>query len=345
MGEKIITFGEIMLRLNPPNYERFSQANSFDAYYGGGEANVAVSLANYGCQAEFVTRLPQNGIGQASVGRLRQAGVRCDHLIWGGDRVGIYFLEVGVAQRPSKVVYDRENSGFSSIMPGMVDWERVFKDAKWFHWTGITPAVSESAAQVCMEAVQEARKQKVTISCDLNYRAKLWKWTDSPGRVMQELVEYCDVVIGNEEDSEKVFGIHAIKSNIAAGKVEASRYREVCEEISRRFPAVKKVAITLRGSLSASHNTWSAVLWDDEVFIVGPQYSILPIVDRVGSGDAFAAGLIYGLNSYIGDGEEALKFAIASSCLKHTIPGDFNQVTVQEVEQLARGDGSGRILR
>jgi 2-dehydro-3-deoxygluconokinase len=345
MDIRIVTFGEIMLRLNPPNYERFSQARSFDAYYGGGEANVAVSLANFGCQSEFVTRLPQNEIGQACAGRLRQAGVRCDHLVWGGNRIGIYFLEVGVAQRPSKVIYDRENSSFASIMPGMVDWEEVFKGAKWFHWTGITPAVSDSAAQACKEAVLEAHRQKVTISCDLNYRAKLWKWTDSPGRVMGDLVEYCDVVIGNEEDAEKVFGIQALTSDITAGKVEAVRYQEVCEEICRRFPGVRKIAITLRGSLSASHNTWSAVLCDGGNFIVGQEYSILPIVDRVGSGDAFAAGLIYGLNSYPGNSEQALRFAIASSCLKHTIPGDFNQVTVQEVEQLARGDGSGRISR
>jgi 2-dehydro-3-deoxygluconokinase len=342
---KIVTFGEIMLRLAPPGFQRFTQARSFDVLYGGGEANVAVSLANYGEAAEFVTRLPQNELGEACLGALRAAGVRTDHIARGGDRLGIYFLETGAAQRASKVIYDRAGSSFATIQPGMIDWRGVFDGANWFHWTGITPAVSQGAAEACREAIQIAKQKGLTVSCDLNYRAKLWRWGKPAGEVMTDLVAQCDVAIGNEEDAEKVFGLKAPESDVTAGKVDAAHYRFVCEELVRRFPSLRTMAITLRGSLSASHNTWSGVLWDKGQFFTAPTYDIAPIVDRVGGGDAFMGGLIYGLRKFAGDPGRALKFAVAASCLKHSINGDFNAVSVSEVEQLMAGDASGRVSR
>jgi 2-dehydro-3-deoxygluconokinase len=349
---KVVTFGEIMLRLSTPGFQRIPQARSFDAAYAGGEANVAASLRNFGGQAEFVTRLPNNDLGDACLAYLHQYGIDTSHVLRGGDRLGIYFLETGAAQRGSKVIYDRAGSSFATIKPGMIDWDAVFEGADWLHWTGITPAVSESAARTCREAIEAARRRGLTVSCDLNYRAKLWKWGKPAGEVMPELVGMCDVAVGNEEDAEKVFGIRAPESDVAAGKVEASTYRYVCEELARRFPSLKLVAITLRGSLSASHNTWSGVLWERRPeapggarFYSAPQYDILPIVDRVGGGDAFVGGLIYGLRMYREDPERALKFAVAASCLKHSIPGDFNLVSVDEVEQLMAGDASGRVAR
>jgi len=342
--KKIITFGEIMLRLAPPDFQRFTQAVSFGASYGGAEANVAVSLANYGETVEFVTRLPGNDLGDACLAALRARRVGTSHILRGGERIGVYFIESGVAQRASKVIYDRAGSSFATIQPGMVDWQAVFADADWFHWTGITPAVSQGAAITCREAIQAAGEQGVFISCDLNYRAKLWKWGKSAGEVMSELVSMCDLALGNEEDAEKVFGISAPKSDIASGKVEADSYRFVCQALNERFPALKLVAITLRGSLSASHNTWSGVLWKEGAFFTAPTYSILPIVDRVGAGDAFMGGLIHGLRRYH-DPQEALNFAAAAACLKHTIPGDFNAVSAAEVETLMAGDISGRVSR
>lgn len=342
---RVVTFGEIMLRLSPPDHLRFSQARSFDAIYGGGESNVAVSLAHFGMDAAFVTRLPSNDIGQACLNYLRQFGVDTRHIVRGGERLGIYFLEHGSVQRGSKVIYDRGGSALATIQPGMVDWDAAFEGADWFHWTGITPAISEGAAAACLESVQKARGNGLTISCDLNYRSKLWKWGKQPEQVMQELVALCDVAIGNEEDAAKVFGIHAPETDVASGQLQAEKYRAVCRGLQERFPNLERIAITLRGSLSASHNTWSAVLWHSDQLYFGPDYDILPIVDRVGGGDSFVAGLIYGLNAFGGDDQRALNFAVAASALKHTIFGDFNLVSVSEVEKIMGGDVSGRVSR
>ena len=345
MTPRIVTFGEIMLRLSPPGRLRFRQAHSFDVIYGGGEANVAVSLANFGMSADFVTRLPANDLGEACLQFLRQYGVGTGHILRGGERLGIYFLENGASQRGSKVVYDRAGSVFATLQPGMLDWKKVLDGATWFHWTGITPAVSEGAAAVCLEGIKAARDLGLTISCDLNYRAKLWKWGKSAGEIMAELVELCDLVVANEEDAEKVFGIRAPETDVSAGKVEASKYIPVCEQLAARFPRLQTVAITLRGSLSASHNTWSGALWQSGKFFTAPTYDIPDIVDRVGAGDAFAAGLIYGLNQYGSKPQRALDFAVAASALKHSIFGDFNLATVAEVETLAAGNASGRVNR
>ncbi|MGB3903666.1 MAG: sugar kinase [Anaerolineae bacterium] len=345
MTKKVVTFGEIMMRLSPPGFLRFGQAGSFDVIYGGGEANVAVSLANLGVPVDYVSRLPDNDLGDACVQFLRQYGVGVDKIVRGGDRLGIYFLEMGAVQRGSKVIYDRAGSAIATIERGMIDWKRVFADADWFHWTGITPAISAGTADVCLEAVMVAREKGLTVSCDLNYRKKLWKWGKTPGEVMPDLVTYSDIAIGNEEDADKVFGIKAPETDVVAGRVEAEKYRYVCEEVARRFPNLKTIAITLRGSISASHNTWSGVLWDQSEFYVGPTYDITHIVDRVGGGDAFMGGLIHGLRTYGNDRQAALDFAVAASCLKHSIVGDFNMVTVAEVERLIGGDVSGRVSR
>jgi 2-dehydro-3-deoxygluconokinase len=342
---KIITFGEIMLRLMPPGFNRITETRTFEALYAGGEANVAASLACYGQQAEFVSRVPANDLGDACIAYLRQHNIGTSHILRGGDRLGIYFLEAGAAQRASKVVYDRAGSSFAAIKPGMVDWKTVFEGADWFHWTGITPAVSEGAAQACAEAIGVARQMGITVSCDLNYRAKLWKWGKKAGEVMQDLVTGCDVAVGNEEDAEKVFGITAPEAHVTGGRVEAEQYRFVCEKLAERFPNLKSVAVTLRGSISASHNTWSGALWQGGQFYTAPIYDIVPIVDRVGGGDSFVGGLIYGLRAYGADAGKALHFAVAASCLKHSIPGDFNAVTVSEVEALMAGDASGRVRR
>jgi 2-dehydro-3-deoxygluconokinase len=341
---RVVTFGEIMLRLSPPGFQRFVQARSFDVIYGGGEANVAVSLAGFGVNTEYVTRLPLNDIGEACLAFLRSTGAGTSHIQRGGDRLGIYYLEMGAVQRGSKVVYDRANSAFATLVPGMIDWSTVFAGANWFHWTGITPAVSAGAAAVCLEAVQTAKKMGLTVSCDLNYRKNLWKWGKKANEVMPELVSFSDIAIGNEEDAEKVFGIKAQDVDVTAGKVEADAYRYVANEMSKRFPALKTISFTLRGSVSANHNSWSGVLWDTGNFFSAPRYEITHIVDRVGGGDAFSAGLIYGLLTYP-DRQKALNFAVAASCLKHTIFGDFNLVTVPEVEQLMAGDASGRVSR
>ncbi|MBQ5719722.1 MAG: sugar kinase [Alistipes sp.] len=344
---KVVTFGEIMLRLATPDYLRFSQAKELTATFGGGEANVAVSLANYGVEVDFVTRLPQNDIAAACVGELRRYGVGVNNIVYGGERLGIYFLETGAVARPSKVVYDRAHSSISTIEPGMIDWESVFADADWFHWTGITPAISASAAEVCLEACRVANRMGVTVSCDLNFRKNLWKYGKTAGEVMPALVECCDVILGNEEDAEKVFGIKPEGFDVAAteGKVEQAAFESVCRQLVERFPRAKKVIITLRGSINANHNTWGGVLYDGERLYSSPRYDITHIVDRVGGGDSFMGGLIYGLREFAGDDERALRFAVAASALKHTIYGDFNLVTVAEVENLMRGDGSGRVSR
>lgn len=340
----IVTFGEIMLRLSPPGYLRVTQTRSFDATYAGGEANVAASLAKYGMPAEFVTRLPKNDLGEATINFLRQHGIGTQYIARGGDRLGVYFMETGASQRASKVTYDRAGSAIATIEPGTIDWKAVFANAGWFHTTGITPAISGEAADAAIEAAKTAHEMGLTVSVDLNFRKNLWKWGKKAGEVMPELVKWCDVAIGNEEDAEQVFGIKAPDSDVTAGKVEASKYQYVCEKMVERFPNLKTVAVTLRGSISATHNTWSGVLWDQGNFYTAPTYDIEYIVDRVGGGDSFVGGLIFGMLHY-DDCQKALNFAVAASCLKHSILGDFNQVTVEEVEKLMKGDASGRVSR
>lgn len=344
MAKKVVGFGEMMLRLSPPGFLRIEQARSFEAEFGGGEANVLVSLAHYGVPTEYVTRLPKNEVADSCINFLRHWGVGTGHIVRGGERMGIYFLENGSVQRGSKVVYDRAYSAISTIEKGMVDWEKVFEGADWFHITGITPAISKGAAEVSIEAAQTARKLGLTVSCDLNYRAKLWKWGRPAGEVMAELVANADVAIGNEEDADKVFGIKAEETDVTSGRIDAAKYEDVCKQLVARFPTLKQVAITLRGSLSASHNTWSGVMYDSGKLSTTRTYDITHIVDRVGGGDAFAAGIIYGIRTY-GDAQKALDFAVAASCLKHSIFGDFNMVSRDEVEKLMGGDASGRVSR
>lgn len=342
---EIITFGEIMLRLATPEHQRFTQATSFHSSFGGGEANVAVSLANFGLQTQFVTRLPKNDIGQSVLMELKKHSVGTDHIVTGGDRLGIYFLETGSVARSSKVIYDRAHSAIAEIEPGMINWDIVFKGASWFHWTGITPAISAGASAVCLEAVKAANRLGITVSCDLNYRKNLWKWGKTASDVMPELVSGCDIILGNEEDAEKVFGIKPDDANVFRGEVKGSHFESVCKKLKQKFPKAGKVIITLRGSINADHNTWSGVLYDGKKFYEAPIYQITHIVDRVGGGDSFMGGLIYGLITYPGDDQKALNFAVAASCLKHTIHGDFNMVSVAEVEQLLKGDASGRVVR
>ena len=344
---KFLTFGEIMLRLKAPGKERLFQSDILEATFGGGEANVAVSLANYGVDVKFVTRLPENDIAKACVRDLRSYGVDTSDIVYGGDRLGIYFLETGAVARPSKVVYDRANSSIATIKPGDIDWEKVFEGADWFHWTGITPAISQGAADVCLEAVKAANRLGITVSCDLNYRKNLWKYGKKASEVMPALVEGCDVILGNEEDADKVFGIKPEGFDVTAtgGEIDQKRFQSVGEQLMKRFPRAKKVIITLRGSINANHNTWGGVLWDGKTLYQSPRYDITHIVDRVGGGDSFMGGLIYGLLTYRDDDQKALNFAVAASCLKHTIFGDFNQVTVAEVENLMKGDASGRVSR
>ncbi len=344
---KVVTFGEIMLRLSPPEFLRFSQTNSFDVVYGGGESNVAVSLANYGIPVDFVTRLPKNDIGDCALMEMRKRGVNTQNIIFGGDRIGIYFLETGAVSRGSKVIYDRAHSAISEIKPGMIDWHKVFKGADWFHWTGITPAISQSAADVCLEALKVASELGITISTDLNYRAKLWQYGVGSEKIMTELTSYCDIILGNEEDAEKHFGIkpEGLDITTQGHDVKAEAFLSVCKQMMKKFPKAKKVITTLRGSISASHNTWAGVLYDGEKMIQSPQYQITHIVDRVGGGDSFMGGLIYGLRTYANDDQKALNFAVAASCLKHTIKGDANLVSIDEVEKLMKGDASGRVAR
>ncbi|MGE5583668.1 MAG: PfkB family carbohydrate kinase [Bacillota bacterium] len=338
---KIITFGEIMLRLAPPGYDRFVQSREFGVVYGGGEANVAVSLANYGKDAYFVTKLPKHDIGQAALNELRRYGVNTKYIARGGERLGIYFCEKGAAQRPSKVIYDRAHSSISEAKKEDFNWPEIFKDAEWFHFTGITPAISDNCAEICLEAVKAAKKAGVTVSVDLNYRKKLWS-TEKAGKVMGELIRYCDIAVANEEDAEKVFGIKAEQTDITGGKLNEEGYKKVARELVERFK-LKTAAITLRESHSASDNSWAAMMYDGTNFFNSKKYK-MHIVDRVGGGDAFAAGIIYGLTSGL-DKQAVLEFAVAASCLKHTIEGDFNMVSLEEVEALMKGDASGRVQR
>lgn len=338
---KFVTFGEIMLRLAPQGYERFVQTKDFGVVYGGGEANVAVSLANYGKETYFVTKLPKHEIGQAAVNEVRKFGVHTDYITRGGDRVGIYFCEKGASQRPSKVIYDRAHSSIAEAKKEDFDWKNIFEGAEWFHFTGITPALSDNCAEITLDAVKAAKEAGVTVSVDLNYRKKLWT-TEKAGKVMAEIVKYCDVVIANEEDAEKVFGIKAAETDITSGHLSDEGYKKVAQELVDRFD-LKHVAITLRESFSASDNGWSAMLYDGKEFYKSKRYDIR-IVDRVGGGDSFGGGLIYGLSSGLSN-QDALEFAVAASCLKHTIEGDFNHLSVEEVETLMKGDASGRVQR
>jgi len=339
--KRVVTFGEIMLRLSPPGYTRFIQTNSYDASFGGGEANVAVSLALFGVHASFITRLPGHEIGRAAAGALRRYGVDTSGIVFGGDRVGIYFLEKGASQRPSKVIYDRAGSSLATAGEGDFDWESVLAGADWFHFTGITPALSDSVAALCLSACRTAKAMGVTVSCDLNYRKNLWS-REKAGSVMSKLMPYVDICIANEEDAADVFGIRAENTEVSRGALSREGYEEVARSLSRRF-GFKKAAITLRSSISASDNRWAALLFDGEKCMHSREYPI-HIVDRVGGGDSFCAGLIYGLLSGFDD-QKALEFAVAASCLKHTVEGDFNTVTVDEVLRLAQGDGSGRVQR
>jgi len=339
--KRVITFGEIMLRLAPPGYERFVQCTSYGATYGGGEANVAVSLANFGLNAAFVTKLPKHEIGQAGVNALRKYGVDTSLIARGGDRVGIYFLEKGASQRPSKVVYDRANAAIALASESDFDWDNIFANADWFHFTGITPALSDSAAALCESACKAAKAKGIPISCDLNYRKNLWS-REKAGQVMAKLCEYVDVCIANEEDAKDVFGIEAENTDIHGGKLNHAGYESVAKQLTERF-GFSKVAITLRTSISASENNWAAMLYVDRKAYYSKEYN-MKIVDRVGGGDSFGAGLIY---STLSDksAQDTLEFAVAASCLKHSIEGDMNLVSVDEVEKLSGGDGSGRVQR
>ena len=336
---KIVTFGEVMLRLATPGHLRFGQTNVYESTFGGGEANVAVSLANYGMDADFVTRLPENDIADACLRELRGLGVGVAHCVRGGERMGIYFLETGAVSRASKVIYDRAHSAISEIEKGMIDWEGVLKGADWFHWTGITPAISQGAADVCLEALEVASKLGVTVSCDLNFRKKLWKYGKCAGKVMEKLVSYCDVIIGNEEDAEKVFGIKPENFNVEDGVIENARFESVARQLMEKFPKAKKVVITLRGSVNADHNTWSSVLFDGEKLYSSRTYDITDIVDRVGGGDSFASGLIYGLMT-TGDAELAVNYGAAHGALAMTTPGDTTMANKKEVEAIMGGAGA-----
>lgn len=337
----VVCFGEIMLRLSPPGYLRFVQANSFDVVYGGGEANVSVSLANYGMDAAFVTKVPDNPIGQAAVNELRRYGVDTRFIARGGERLGIYFNEKGAAQRPSKVVYDRKYSSISQARPEDFDWHKILQGARWFHFTGITPALGDNVAAIALDACKTARELGVTVSCDLNYRKNLWS-TEKAGRVMGELMPYVNLCIANEEDADKVFGIKAADSDVTGGKLNKEGYKTVAQKLQEKF-GFKQVAITLRTSISASDNLWAAMFYDGKEFFFSRSYPV-HIVDRVGGGDSFGAGLIYALlNGY--SSRDVVEFATAASCLKHSIEGDFNQVTLAEVTTLMKGDASGRVQR
>ena len=340
---KVLTFGEIMLRLRAPGHERFFQSNMMEATFGGGEANVAVSLANYGMDAQYCTVLPDNAIGDECIKELRRFGVDVSKVQRGPGRMGIYFLENGANQLPSKVVYDRAYSAIALAKPGDIDWDKVFEGVEWFHITGITPAISESAMELSLESVKAAKAKGITVSCDLNYRKNLWKYGKEAKEVMSELTRFVDVAIANEEDFQKSLGISA-KSDVESGELDRDVYKTIAQTAMNLYPNLKRVAITLRESKSADTNYWAACIYDGKEFYVSRKYAITDIVDRVGGGDSFGAGLIYGLNTYSTQAE-ALEFAVAASCLKHTISGDFNRVSVKEVESLMKGSGSGRVER
>ena len=340
---KYLTFGEIMLRLKSPGHERFFQSPMLEATFGGGEANVAVSLANYGEDVGFLSVLPKNAIGDECIKELRRFGVDTSRVVRGGERLGIYYLETGANQRPSKVVYDRAYSAIAMAKPGDIDWDKTFEGVEWFHITGITPAISESAMELSLESVKEAKKRGITVSCDLNYRKNLWKYGKKASEVMRELAKYVDVAIANEEDVQKSLEI-TTDVNVESGELDRSKYKALGDKVLAAYPDMKMIAITLRESKSADWNGWAACLNDREHFYESKRYEIRDIIDRVGGGDSFAGGLIYGLNNYESR-QQALEFAVAASCLKHSIDGDFNRVDVDEVEKLMGGDGTGRVQR
>ena len=338
---KIVCFGELMLRLNPEGYLRFEQADKFMATFGGGEANVAVSLANFGMNASFCSKLPAHAIGNMAVRALRAEGVSTADLVRGGERVGIYYIEKGASQRPSKVIYDRKYSAISMASREDFDWDKILSDTVWFHFTGITPALGDNVAEICLDAVKACREKGIKVSCDLNFRKNLWT-SEKAGKVMGELMQYVDVCIANEEDADKVFGIKPDHNDVDSGKLNREGYIDVAKKLSERF-GCEKVAITLRESISANDNNWAAMLYDGEKAYFSKKYAV-HIVDRVGGGDSFGAGLIYSLLSGF-DMQDTIEFAVAASCLKHTIEYDFNRVTVDEVKALVKGGGSGRVQR
>jgi 2-dehydro-3-deoxygluconokinase len=340
---RYITFGEIMLRLKPPGRERFFQSPSLEATFGGGEANVAVGLARLGLQTAFVSVIPQNPIGDACVRELKRHGVETDLVIRGGNRLGVYYLEQGSNQRPSLIVYDRAGSAIAEAVPGDIDWDRVFDGASWFHISGITPAISRSASELSIQAVERARERGVRVSCDLNYRKKLWKYGKNPPDVMGALMQYVDVAVGNEEDFQKSLGI-SVDVDVESGRLDAAKYERMTGIALETYPALQKIGVTLRESHSADHNTWSAVLNNRKEFIVSTRYEIRNIVDRVGAGDTFSAGMIYGFEKLSGD-REALEFATAASCIMHSIPGDLPLIGYDEVTRIVEGNVSGRVQR
>jgi 2-dehydro-3-deoxygluconokinase len=343
---KVVTFGEIMLRLAPPNLERPFQSPTFVATFGGGEANVAVSTSNYGIPSAYVTALPANhAIVDACLNELRGFGIDVNMVKrTKGGRLGVYFLEHGANQRPSKVIYDRDGSSIALAKPGDFDWDAIFDGATWFHITGITPAISQGSADLSMEAVQKAKQKGLTVSCDYNFRKKLWKYGKTAPEVMRELVKFVDVGIANEEDCQESLGV-TIDVDVESGHLDTDQYKKLGEKMLREFPNLKMQAITLRESISASHNDWSACLYDGKDFFLSQKYHITHIVDRVGGGDSFSGGLIGGLHRYPDDRQKALEFAVAASCLKHSVPGDYNRFSAEEVEALMKGGGSGRVQR
>ncbi len=341
---KVVTFGEIMLRLKAPGYERFFQSPVLEATFGGGEANVAVSLANFGIDASYVTLLPDNIIGDCCIGELKKFNVDTSFIIRGKGRMGIYYLEAGANQRPSKVVYDRNASVISCSKKGDINWNDAFTNADWFHISGITPAISRSAKELALEAVESAKEKGVIVSCDLNYRKKLWNYGENAVDVMPELTKLADIVIANEEDCQKSLGIE-VDVKVEEGNLDTNQFKILGDKVLSAYPNLKMIAITLRESESANTNGWSACINDRKRFYLSRKYMIRDIVDRVGGGDSFAAGLIYGLNTYTNDNQKALEFAVAASCLKHSISGDFNRVTVDEVQSILSGSTTGRVQR
>lgn len=343
---KVVTFGEVMVRLGAPNYLKLIQTDKFDVSYAGAEANVVVSLANYGIDTDYITCLPDNPIAERCIMDLRGHKVGVDHIQRSGKRMGILYLETGSNARPSKIYYDRLDSSIATVAEGSIDWKEILKDATWFHWTGITPALSENAARECLKAIKTANEFGVTVSCDINYRGNLWCYGKTAAEVMPEMVSGSDIISGNEEDCEKVFGIKPQNFDIAntRGYVDQSSFISVCQQMMQKFPHCKKMVITLRGAINANHNTWGGILYNGHELIESHRYDITDIVDRVGAGDSFMGGLIFGFLHYNND-KLALEFATAASCLKHTIKGDFNCVAISEVESLMNGDASGRVKR
>lgn len=345
--KKVTTFGEIMLRLGTPDYLRLTQCNHFDISFAGAEANVAVSLSNYGIPTEYITCLPNNPIADKCIKELLSYRVDTKHIVRGGKRMGILYLETGSNARPSRVFYDRENSSFATMDSQLFNWREILKDTQWLHWTGITPALSENTAEMCRQAIKTANALGIIVSCDINYRGNLWNYGKEASEIMPELVAGCDVILGNEEDCEKVFGIKPenFDVNHTNGNIEQATFISVCKQMMEKFPRCKKMAITLRGAINANHNTWGGILFDGKNLYQSRRYDITDIVDRVGGGDSFMGGLIYGLITHPEDNQNALEFAVAASCLKHTIKGDYNQVSVQEIKNLIGGSSDGRIQR